>query len=48
MKQADRSGAAHAVILEPDGTAKLRDMSSGDQREVEPAAIVAALAAGAR
>ena len=48
MKQADRSRAAHAVILEPDGTAKLRDMSSGDQREVEPAAIVAALAAGAR
>ena len=48
MKQADRSRAAHAVILEPDGTAKLRDMGSGDQREVEPAAIVAALAAGAR
>jgi len=48
MKQADRSRAAHAVILEPDGTAKLRDMSSGDQREIEPAAIVAALAAGAR
>jgi histidyl-tRNA synthetase len=41
MKQADRSGARHAIILEPDGTAKLRDMESGEQREVDPAALVA-------
>lgn len=34
MKQADRSGARHAVILEGDG-AKLRDLESGEQREVE-------------
>lgn len=45
MKQADRSRARHAVILEPDGTAKLRDMESGEQREVEPAALVAELGA---
>ncbi len=45
MKQADRSGARHAVILEPDGTAKLRDMGSGDQREVDPGALVAELGA---
>lgn len=43
MKQADRSGARHAMILEPDGTAKLRDMTSGEQREVDPAALAAQL-----
>jgi histidyl-tRNA synthetase len=46
MKQADRSGAGHAVILEGDGTAKLRDMSSGDQRDVDPGAIAAELGGG--
>jgi histidyl-tRNA synthetase len=46
MKQADRSGARHAVILEGDGTAKLRDMSSGDQRAVDPGAIAAELGGG--
>jgi histidyl-tRNA synthetase len=46
MKQADRSGARHAVILEGDGTAKLRDMSSGDQRDVDPGAIAAELGGG--
>jgi len=43
MKQADRTGARYAVILEPDGSAKLRDMTSGEQREVDPAALVAEL-----
>jgi histidyl-tRNA synthetase len=38
MKQADRSGAAQAVILE-DGRATLRDMGSGEQREVDMAAV---------
>ena len=46
MKQADRSGARHALILEGDGTAKLRDMSSGDQRDVDPGAIAAELGGG--
>ena len=46
MKQADRSGARHAVILEGDGTAKLRDMSSGEQRDVDPGAIAAELGGG--
>ncbi len=45
MKQADRSGARFAVILEADGTAKLRDMSSGEQRELATDAIVAELRA---
>ena len=35
MKQADRTGARHAVILEDDGSAQLRDMDSGEQREVD-------------
>jgi histidyl-tRNA synthetase len=34
MKSADRSGARFAAILEGDGTAKLRDMGSGEQRDV--------------
>ena len=39
MKQADRSGAAFAVILEEGGGVQLRDMSSGEQREVAEADI---------
>jgi histidyl-tRNA synthetase len=35
MKQADRSGAARAVILREDGTAHLRMMESGEQRELD-------------
>jgi histidyl-tRNA synthetase len=36
MKQADRVGARHALIL-GDGKAKLRDMGSGEEREIDPA-----------
>ena len=39
MKQANRAGAHFAVILEEDGTIKLRNMESGEQDEVEPAAL---------
>ena len=39
LKQADRLGARHAVILEGGGLAQLRDMSSGEQREVDPAGL---------
>ena len=35
MKQADRAGARFAVILEADGSTKLRDMGDGGQREIE-------------
>ena len=35
MKQADRLGAARAVIIDDDGSAQVRDMSSGEQRELE-------------
>jgi len=35
MKQADRTGARRAVILSEDGSAKIRDMQSGDERPVD-------------
>ena len=44
MRQADRLGAARAVILDADGGAQLRDMSSGEQREIELARVVEELA----
>src|SRR6185295_2867659 len=43
MRQADRLGAARAVILDVDGGTQLRDMSSGEQREIELARVVEAL-----
>jgi histidyl-tRNA synthetase len=39
MKQADRAGARYALILES-GTATVRDMSSGEQRQIDPARAV--------
>ena len=36
FKQADRVNAAHTLILEPGGTASLRNMETGDQRTVDP------------
>ncbi|HKG37256.1 MAG TPA: histidine--tRNA ligase [Solirubrobacterales bacterium] len=43
MKQADRIGARHAVILEEDGGAQLKEMESGEQRDIDPAAVLADL-----
>ncbi len=40
LKQADRSGAAHTLILENGGAASLRDMATGDQRSVDSSAVV--------
>ncbi len=46
MKRAGRSGARFAAILEQDGSLKLREMDSGEQREVDsaelPALVIAA------
>jgi histidyl-tRNA synthetase len=39
MKQADRVGARYALILGGDGKATLRDMSSGEEREVDPTRV---------
>jgi histidyl-tRNA synthetase len=36
MKQADRAGARYALILGSDGRATLRDMGSGEEREIDP------------
>jgi histidyl-tRNA synthetase len=45
MKQADRVGVRHALILSGDAKAILRDMSSGEEREVDPATLVETLSA---
>ena len=39
MKQADRSGAPRAVILGEDGSATLRHMGTGEQRDLDLADI---------
>jgi hypothetical protein len=31
------------LILEPDGSAQLRDMQSGEQRPIDPAGVVEAI-----
>jgi histidyl-tRNA synthetase len=43
IRQADRVGAARTLILEADGSAQLRDMGSGEQREIDPADAVSEL-----
>ena len=43
MKQADRLGARYALILGTEG-ARLRDMGSGEEREVDPARVAEELA----
>jgi histidyl-tRNA synthetase len=45
MRQADRLGAAHAVILDEDGQVQLRDMRSGEQREIDLRNVVGELTA---
>jgi histidyl-tRNA synthetase len=43
LKHADRIGARHALILEADGSAQLRDMKSGEQRSADPAELIDAI-----
>jgi histidyl-tRNA synthetase len=45
MKQADRSGARYALILEDGGQPVLRDMQSGEQRQVDPGRLAEEIAA---
>jgi histidyl-tRNA synthetase len=45
MRHADRLGARNAVILDEDGSTQLRDMSSGEQREIDAAELVEELVA---
>src|SRR5262249_62103915 len=44
MKQADRVGARFALILPAEGEATLRDMSSGEERKIDPARVTEELA----
>jgi histidyl-tRNA synthetase len=44
LKHADRLGARYAVILGEDGAAQLRDMTSGEQRDVDPAKVAEEIA----
>ena len=41
MKQADRTGARRAVILAEDGSAKVRDMTTGEERPIDTNDVVA-------
>ena len=43
MKQADRAGAARAVVLDDEGAATLRDMTTGEQREIALGGLLEAL-----
>ena len=44
LKQADRIGARHVLILEADGSLQLRDMESGEQHQVAPGEVLDELA----
>jgi histidyl-tRNA synthetase len=46
LKHADRIGARRALILEADGSAQLRDMRSGEQREVDTGNLVDEMTGG--
>jgi histidyl-tRNA synthetase len=46
MKQADRAGARYALILEGAAQPQLRDMESGEQREVSPDRLIEEIAGG--
>ncbi len=43
LKHADRVGARRVAILEEDGSVRLRDMESGEQRSVDPAGLIEAI-----
>ena len=43
MKQADRIGAHYALILSEEAKATLRDLDSGEERQVDPATLVETL-----
>ncbi len=43
LKQADRLGARATIILELDGTAQLRNMSTGEQTTIDPSDAVGAI-----
>jgi histidyl-tRNA synthetase len=46
LKHADRIGARRVLILEADGSAQLRDMQTGEQREADPGNLVDEMTGG--
>ncbi len=46
LKHADRIGARRVLILEADGSAQLRDMSTGEQRPADPGNLVGEMTGG--
>jgi histidyl-tRNA synthetase len=48
LKHADRIGARRVVILEAGGGAQLRDMESGEQRQVAPGRLIDEIGGGSR
>jgi histidyl-tRNA synthetase len=46
FKHADRIGARRVFILEADGSAKLRDMETGEQRDADPGNLVDEMTGG--
>ncbi|HEX7058707.1 MAG TPA: histidine--tRNA ligase [Solirubrobacterales bacterium] len=46
LKHADRIGARHVLILEADGSAQLRNMESGEQRQIDTARLIDELTGG--
>jgi len=46
FKHADRIGARRILILEADGSAKLRDMQTGEQRDADPGNLVDEMTGG--
>jgi histidyl-tRNA synthetase len=44
LKHADRIGARVAIILDADGSAQVRDMSTGEQQPIDPAEVAGKIA----
>jgi histidyl-tRNA synthetase len=43
LRHADRIGARYVAIVGDDGRASLRDMGSGEQRDIDTDAVVSAI-----
>jgi histidyl-tRNA synthetase len=48
LKHADRMGARYVAIIGDERTVSLRNMESGDQEEIEPAAVIPSILRGSR
>ncbi|HEY2770055.1 MAG TPA: ATP phosphoribosyltransferase regulatory subunit, partial [Solirubrobacteraceae bacterium] len=48
LKQADRLGARYVAIVGGDGQASLRDMQSGEQRELDVTSVIPTILRGSR